>query len=156
LTQAAARAGAGKVAHILLRSQQASQTIPRGQSGLPAPTLLLVALCLSGCVVANAAEPGTNEFIPDLPNLWLHDVDLRASVGYKDNLTLGRKATEKSYLIGSGVDVTVARLPLDGKQFNFLLSVDDTRYPQGKEVTHEDLIAERIPAIALESRGGRV
>ena len=90
--------------------------------------------------MADAAEPATNEFIPDLPKLWLRDVELRASIGYKDNLTLGRTATEKSVLIGSGVDVTFARLPLDGKQFNFLLSVDDTRYPQGQQVTHEDLI----------------
>jgi hypothetical protein len=36
--------------------------------------------------------------------------------------------------------VTIARFPLDGKQFNLLLSVDDTRYPQGKQVTHEDLV----------------
>jgi hypothetical protein len=65
---------------------------------------------------------------------------LRASIGYKDNLTLDRTATEKSLLFSSGADVTIARLPLDGKQFNFLLSFDDTRYPNGEEVTHEDIL----------------
>jgi hypothetical protein len=99
-----------------------------------------LAMIWPGGAVAKAAEPATNEFIPDLPNLWVRDVELRASVGYKDNLTLSRTATEKSVLIGSGADVTIARLPLDGKQFTFLLSVDDTRYPQGNQVTHEDLV----------------
>jgi hypothetical protein len=70
----------------------------------------------------------------------LNEVEVRASAGYKDNLTLNRAATEQSLLIGSGVDVTIARLPLDGKQFNFLLSFDDTRYPQGRDVTHEDFL----------------
>ena len=100
----------------------------------------LAALWLLSTAIATAGEPSTNEFIPDAPKLWIRDIELRASVGYKDNLTLSRTATEKSILLGSGVDVTIARLPLDGKQFTLLLSVDDARYPQSDQVTHEDII----------------
>ncbi len=83
----------------------------------------------------------TNEFVPDAPSLWFQTVELRLSSGYKDNLLLDRTASEQSGFIASGLDWTVARLPLDGRQFNFLLSADDTRYPQGRSVDHEDLVA---------------
>lgn len=65
---------------------------------------------------------------------------MRGSVGYKDNLLLDRTAREKSISFGSGADITIARLPVDGRQFNFLLTFDDTRYPDGDTVDHEDLL----------------
>jgi len=88
----------------------------------------------------DAANTSTNEFIPGLPTAWLREFAVRGSVGYKDNLLLDRNASEHSISFGSGADVTVARLPLDGRQFNFLLSFDDTRYPDGRKVDHEDLL----------------
>jgi hypothetical protein len=89
---------------------------------------------------ADAVNTSTNEFIPDLPNAWLREFAVRGSVGYKDNLLLDSNAREQSISFGSGADVTIARLPFDGRQFNFLLSFDDTRYPDGREVDHEDLL----------------
>jgi hypothetical protein len=65
---------------------------------------------------------------------------VRASVGYKDNLLLDSNAREHSIAFGSGTDITIARLPVDGRQFNFLLSFDDTRFPDGDTVDHEDLL----------------
>lgn len=65
---------------------------------------------------------------------------MRGSVGYKDNLLLDTKAREHSISFGSGTDITIARLPVDGRQFNFLLSFDDTRFPDGDTVDHEDLL----------------
>jgi len=140
LTRAAARAGAAKVAPPGSPFEEASQTVPRERSGFLHLARGLAMLCSVCSFTVKAGEPSTNDFIPDLPKLWIQDLELRESFGYKDNLTLGRTAIEKSLLIGSAVDVTIARLPLDGKQFNFLLSIDDTRYPQGDQVTHEDLI----------------
>jgi hypothetical protein len=128
------------VAPFRSRCQPTSQLAPQGRSGFLRSGAWFVLAFSLFCGTSNAAVPATNEFIPNLPKLWLTAVEARASVGYKDNLTLGRAATEKSLLLGSGMDVTIARLPLDGKQFNFLLSADDTRYPQGDEVKHEDLV----------------
>ena len=101
-----------------------------------------------GCLLAlnpqstasDAGSSSTNEFIPDMPKAWLREFAVRGSVGYKDNLLLDRNARERSVSFGSGADVTVARLPLDGRQFNLLLSFDDTRYPDGRKVNHEDLL----------------
>jgi len=76
----------------------------------------------------------------EAPEIWVRSVELRTAIGYKDNLLLGRTPTERSVLIGSGADLTLARLPLDGKQLSFLLSADDTRYLQGHAVDHEDLV----------------
>lgn len=103
----------------------------------------LLAFLVASAAELTGGEPGattTNEFMPEMPKLWFRDVELRSSVGYKDNLLLSRTATERSTLLGSGADVTLARLPLDGKLFNFLLSADDTRYPQGGRIKHEDLV----------------
>lgn len=101
-----------------------------------------VGACLAGGV--SAAEPSagtTNEFIPETPSLWFHSVELRMSSGYKDNLLLDRAASEQSGFIASGMDWTIGRLPLDGRQFNFLFSADDTRYFRGRTVDHEDFVA---------------
>jgi hypothetical protein len=65
---------------------------------------------------------------------------VRGSVGYKDNLLLDSEAREHSISFGSGTDITIARLPVDGRQFNFLLTFDDVRYPNGDTVDHEDLL----------------
>ena len=75
-----------------------------------------------------------------MPTAWLREFAVRGSVGYKDNLLLDRNARERSMSLGSGTDVTIARLPMDGRQFSFLLSFDDTRYPNGKTVDHENLL----------------
>ena len=107
-------------------------------------SVALVWCCLfalnSRSTAADAVNTSTNEFIPDLPNAWLREFAVRGSVGYKDNLLLDSNAREHSISFGSGADVTIARLPFDGRQFNFLVSFDDTRYPDGREVDHEDLL----------------
>ena len=113
--------------------------------GLRAIVCITLAWCYlvalnSRSTAADAINTSTNEFIPDLPNAWLREFAVRGSVGYKDNLLLDSNAREHSISFGSGADVTIARLPFDGRQFNFLVSFDDTRYPDGREVDHEDLL----------------
>ncbi len=87
-------------------------------------------------VATRKAQAQTNEFIPLLPK-WDRSFDLRASSGYNDNLLLSRAHQEASAFINSGLDFTLFRLPLDGKEFTLFLSSDYTWYPQGKQINHE-------------------
>jgi hypothetical protein len=103
---------------------------------------------LAGFLIASA--PGieaaelpaalSNEFIPELPTVWVRSLEMRSSVGYKDNLILSHEARDQSISIANGLDIMLARLPLDGRQVNFFVSFDDTRYPQGARMDHEDLL----------------
>lgn len=120
----------------LRRLQQNSRPAARRLVGL-----VFCAFLATSAFSAEPSSSSTNEFIPETPSLWFQSVELRMSSGYKDNLLLDRTASEQSGFIASGLDWTVGRLPLDGRQFNFLLSADDTRYLQGRAVDHEDFVA---------------
>src|SRR5207249_3778667 len=120
---------------LLHRVRMSVRVGPWPALGLP----VLASACVP-CALGGPTDAGTNEFMAEAPEIWVRSVELRAAIGYKDNLLLGRTPTERSVLIGSGADLTLARLPLDGKQLSFLLSADDTRYLQGHAVDHEDLV----------------
>jgi len=111
-------------------------------SSLASTFLILAGWLITGIpgLADGTNNVSTNEFVSDLPGAWLREFVVRGSVGYKDNLLLDRSAREHSLSLGSGADITVARLPVDGVQFNFLLSFDDTRFPDGDTVDHEDLL----------------
>ena len=107
----------------------------------PGP-LQIGSACLLICLPAVQAQilpADTHEFVPELP-LWDKTFNLRAGTGYKDNLLLSNTMKEKSILFDSGLDFTLLRLPLDGKQFYFFLSGEDVRYPQGKLIDHEQYL----------------
>lgn len=91
-------------------------------------------------VVHDESSGATNDPIPGLPSPWTQIFELRAAVGYKDNLLLSNERHEGSIFTGTGVDVVIGRLPVDGRHFNFLLSADDRQYWQGRSVDHEDLV----------------
>lgn len=78
----------------------------------------------------------TNEATPELP-LWDRSFNLRTSGGYNDNLLLSPDAREKSAFFSVGLDFTLFRLPLDGKEFTLFLTDEYTRYPDGHELDHE-------------------
>ena len=69
--------------------------------------------------------------------MWDQSFSGRVGAGYNDNLLLSRDAREKSSFVFGGLDYTLFRLPLDGKQFTLFLSGDYTRYPEGQQVDHE-------------------
>ncbi|MEW6305270.1 MAG: hypothetical protein AB1705_17480 [Verrucomicrobiota bacterium] len=76
---------------------------------------------------AAAAELPSDLDIPEL-SAWSKFWDARLGFGYKDNVTLANRAAEKSPFLQSGLDFSVARLPVDGNQFLFTVSGEETRY----------------------------
>jgi hypothetical protein len=104
--------------------------------------LLALGFCFAGSLIVRADTNALSLDLPDLP-LWDHSFNLRLGAGYKDNLLLNRDATESSYLLSTTVEALVLRLPVDGRQFTFFLTAEDIRYPEGDEVTKEQLVLAR-------------
>jgi hypothetical protein len=104
--------------------------------------LLALGFCFGGSLAARANTNALEFELPDLP-LWDHAFNLRLGAGYKDNLLLNRDATESSYLLSTTVETLVLRLPVDGRQFTFFLTAEDLRYPDGEQVTKEQLVLAR-------------
>ena len=102
--------------------------------------LLLAELALPAAAPSQERSVSTNEFLPESPRLWTQGIELRTAAGYKDNLLLSHHRPEHSALFANAVDWTVGRLPLDGREFLLLVSAEDTRYPDGRQVDHEDLV----------------
>jgi hypothetical protein len=71
------------------------------------------------------------------PSFWDKTLDVRLAGGFKDNLLLSHNASEASAFILSGLDLIILRLPVDGTQFSFFLSGEDTHYLSGKLVDKE-------------------
>lgn len=109
---------------------------PRGAGHIAQALTSLLMAILSSTASPARAQGETNEFIPPMPN-WDRSLNLRASSGYNDNLLLSSGKKESSYLLTGGLDFTLLRLPVDGKEFAFFLSSDYTWYPQRKQVSHE-------------------
>lgn len=119
--------------------------------------LLLSGLGSSAGEAASSAVLGTNSDVADLGTnglelipekgalwtesmLWSRDIVVRFGLGYKDNVLLSPLLQQGSAFFTSGMDLTVLRLPLDGLEFTFSITGDDTRYwkaPDG--VKGEDL-----------------
>jgi len=74
--------------------------------------------------------------LPELP-VWGRSIDIRPSVGYKDNLLLSDLNREASYYLSTGADLAVWRLPVDEHYFQLFASGDYTYYPEGEEVQDE-------------------
>jgi len=97
-------------------------------------------------VLGSGADTNGLDLIPERDALWSEsmlwekDVVVRFGLGYKDNILLSPLAPQGSAFFLSGLDLTVLRLPMDGLDFNFSVTGDDTRYwkaPDG--VKGEDL-----------------
>src|SRR5688572_13344434 len=112
----------------------------RGRSH-PIVGLVVAGLIARACLPANGAAAHTNEFLPDVPSIWEKSLNLRGGFGYKDNLALSRTNREESPLILSGLDMSLYRLPLDGKQFTLFITGEDTRFLEGREVKSEQYAA---------------
>src|SRR6266496_4211775 len=82
---------------------------------------LFAAGCLPCVASAGSTDGLTNEFVPELPKLWVRDVELRAAVGYKDNLLLSHTPTERVILARRRVDVLLSVGAWHRKHVNLLL-----------------------------------
>jgi hypothetical protein len=103
--------------------------------------LVVGPVAIAFCFSVNRAAAQTNEFIPDVPSIWENSMNLRGGFGFKDNLLLSRTNREESPLILSGIDFSLYRLPLDGKQFTLFITGEDTRFLEGHEVKSEQYAA---------------
>ena len=94
------------------------------------------ACCLAGWI----ANPPTHaqDLIPSrLPSLWDKTINLRLGVGFKDNVLLSPNAAAESAFIGTGLDLMLWRLPVEGTQFYLFFTGDDTRFLSGRDVNKE-------------------
>lgn len=100
-------------------------------------TQMAALVCIgAGGVAAKAVDPALKELFPE----WQRTVATKISGGYKDNIALSHAQPESSGFFRSYVEAAALHTPLDGPQWTFLLSAEDTRYFSGKTVDHEDLI----------------
>jgi hypothetical protein len=83
------------------------------------------------------ASKNSEDLVPGAPSIWSQTVDARFSVGHNDNILLDSSASERSVAITGGLEATVVRLPLDGRQVLLTLTGDYIHYPDGQRVGHE-------------------
>ena len=102
---------------------------------------VVAGLAVASCLPGSATAAQTNEFLPDVPSIWEKSLNLRGGFGYKDNLALSRTNREESPLLLSGLDLSLYRLPLDGKQLTLFVTGEDTRFLEGRKVKSEQYAA---------------
>lgn len=95
-----------------------------------------LACCLANWVIIFSARAQDSVLSP-VPTLWDKTINLRLGTGYKDNVLLSPNAATGSAFIASGLDVMLWRLPVEGTQFYFFFTGDDTRFLSGQEVKKE-------------------
>lgn len=86
------------------------------------------------------ALPATDlddSLLPDVPSVWSRTLNVRTAVGYNDNLSQDAARSEESLAVIGGLEATLFRLPLDGRQVMLFLSGDYIHYPNGDEVERE-------------------
>ncbi|MBU6400511.1 MAG: hypothetical protein KGS61_09350 [Verrucomicrobia bacterium] len=86
---------------------------------------------------ATAADPAS---APASLAVWDHSIDLRAGVGYKDNILFGSANHEGSPFEDTGLDLMLLRLSTSGTLFNFFLTGDDIRYFHAPDVDKEQTL----------------
>ena len=92
--------------------------------------------------VASAAQAYPTEPETLLPT-WDRSLTLKTAGGYKDNVGLSHSFPESSALFRSTLEAVATQLPVDADLFSFVLTGEDTRYPQSKNVDHEDFLVAR-------------
>lgn len=99
-------------------------------------------IIFSGAAAASiqAQDSSTNSPAAEFPSPWTPLFELRAAGGFKDNLLLSPGNRISSAFIGTGADVVLSRLPVDGRLLNFLISADDRRYLDDGPVESEDFV----------------
>jgi hypothetical protein len=70
----------------------------------------------------------TNDSVKSL--LWDKSFNIRAGLGYKDNVLLSSITQKESFYAATGFDAMIFRLPVNGTQFYLFVTGDDYRYLQ--------------------------
>src|SRR5882762_10367130 len=96
-----------------------------------------LAVALVGAVVsaARATEAEPKDLLP----AWEPSCTLKVGAGYKDNVAFAHTRAESSAFIRTAAEAIALRLPIDGNQFTFLVTGEDTRYLSSERVKHEDI-----------------
>jgi hypothetical protein len=103
--------------------------------------LILSDFRVRGAEPADTTTPESLEgAMPDAPTIWSQTLNGRASVGYNDNILLDAAKSEQSVAAGAGLEGTIIRLPLDGRQLVFYASGDYTHYFHSERVDHESFL----------------
>jgi hypothetical protein len=89
--------------------------------------------------------------LPSLTNdlnirLWNATLDLRGTIGYKDNVALANTNRQGSPLWDSGADLIVFRLPTGPWTLSLFASADDTRYFGAHAEPSEQLVIAAVQA----------
>jgi hypothetical protein len=106
--------------------------------GACALTLAAVGVWLLGALDTRAEEEMEPDLKKLLPSFWEHSVTVSVSGGYNDNITLSHAAPESSPFVRFGLEAAALRLPIDGTQYSFFITGEDTRYFSAGPVDHED------------------
>lgn len=109
------------------------------QSTIPRTTITLLGLIVF-VVSTRAVESGKHRVADDLKiPLWDYSAALRGSIGYKDNVLLGRTNAQGSAFWMSGAELMLFRLPTHGWQFTFFAEATDARYFDAPTVNNEQM-----------------
>ena len=120
-------------------NRAACPVVRRSFSLLLVAVLVFSALALAASTECSSAASASSRIPTDKVGLWDQTFNLRAGLGYKDNLTLSSVAPEESGFFLSEAEFTLMRLPLDGHELLFLGMLRDVRYFSGEEVDSEQL-----------------
>jgi len=112
-----------------------------GRSQVWARFALMLAAAGVGTMGARAddMEPDLIDLKELLPS-WEHSFTASVSGGYNDNVTLSHAAPESSSFARFGLEAAASRLSLDGTQYSFFITGEDTRYFSAGPVDHEDSV----------------
>jgi hypothetical protein len=124
----------------------------RGQDSgnLAAPTNNLNLAALTNHINLAAL---TNDFdLAKLTNdlkirIWNETIDLRGTIGYKDNVTLSNTNRQGSPFRDAGADLTVFRLPTGHWIFSLFASADETTYFGGQAEPKEEVVIAGLQAM---------
>jgi hypothetical protein len=96
---------------------------------------------ISCLLFSGSASAQTGAFLVEEPSPWDQSLNLRTGLGYKDNLALSPTNREHSVFVLNALDLSILRLPLDGRQVTVFVTGEDTRFLQGHEVKYEQYLA---------------
>ena len=102
------------------------------------------ALLIGGIFLLTAH--GADLDLEQLPPIWFRTTSVETGVGYKDNVLLSSGAPQASAFIATGLDYYLVRPPLDGWQYQFLLTGNDRRFLSANAVDGEQLVIAQAQA----------
>jgi hypothetical protein len=103
----------------------------------------VTALLAAGAIGGGPARAQEWDLETLLPT-WTRFVTFKTGAGYKDNVLFSEFNREPSPFVATGLEFFGARLPEGGRELNFFLSAEDTRYLAGVDVDSEQLVFSQV------------